>query len=97
MAAWIVFDKPPIVEVKLLNPMKHCNYLALDGTAEALVKSFQYFDALNGAPITINNESLSSGHQIRKQYSIPWPGLRPKIFNPPLVDVIYNLEVKTLL
>jgi len=97
MAAWIVFDKPPIVEVKLLNPMKHCNYVALDGTAEALVKSFQYFDALNGAPITINNE-VTFLWTSDPETIIPYPGLDldPKIFNPPLVDVIYNLEVKTL-
>ncbi len=97
MTAWIVFDKAPVAEAKLMNPMKHCNYVALDGTAEAVVKSFPYFDIITGVPLALKNE-VTFLWTSDPETNIPYPylDLDPKIFTPPLVDVIYKLEVYTL-
>ncbi len=97
MTAWIVFDETPFVSAKLMNPMKHCNYVALDGTAGAAVSSFGYFDPLDGRALSLKNE-VSFLWSSEPESSIPYPSLEldPKIFTPPLVDVVYTLRVNTL-
>ncbi len=97
MTCWIVFDKAPDVEAKLRNPMKHCNYVALDGTATATVTSFLYYDPGTGNQLSLKNE-VTFLWSSQPESSIPNPGLNidPITFNPPLEDVIYKLEVFTL-
>ncbi len=97
MTAWLGFDKAPVAEAKLRNPMKHCNYVALDGTASATVASFPYYDTGNGNQLGLKNE-LTFLWSSQPESSIPLAGLEmdPITFNPPLVDVIYNFEVNTL-
>jgi gliding motility-associated-like protein len=97
LVGWIVFDKPPVAEAKLLNPMKHCNYVALDGTATTTVTAFPYFDPGTGNQLLLKNELtfLWSSDPVS---SIPHPGIEidPITFTPPLEDVTYNLKVNTL-
>jgi len=97
MTAWIVFDKAPVAGAKLRNPMKHCNYVALDGTASASVASFPYFDPWTGYQLTIKNE-LTFLWSSSPSSSIPHAGLDldPITFSPPLEDVTYKLKVNTL-
>ena len=97
MTCWIVFDKAPVADAKLRNPMKHCNYVALDGTATATVTSFPYYDPGTGNPLSLKNE-LTFLWSSDPESSIPNPGLNmdPITFNPPLEDVIYKFEVFTL-
>ena len=97
MTAWIVFDEAPFVSAKLMNPMKHCNYVALDGTAGATVNSFSYFDPYDGSALGLKNE-LDFLWSSVPESSIPYPSLEldPKIFTPPLTDVVYTLRVNTL-
>lgn len=97
MVGWIVFDTQPVAAAGLLNPAKHCNYVALDGTAAATVTAFQYFDPGTGNPLSLKNELtfLWSSDPVS---SIPHPGIDidPITFSPPLEDVTYNLKVSTL-
>jgi len=97
LVGWIVFDTPPVAAAGLLNPAKHCNYVALDGTAAATVTAFQYFDPGTGNPLSLKNELtfLWSSDPVS---SIPHPGIDidPITFSPPLEDVTYNLKVSTL-
>lgn len=97
MTGWIVFDQPPLAEAKLRNPMKHCNYVALDGTAAATVESFPYFDPGTGDKLELENE-LSFLWSSQPYSAIPYPDvdIDPITFSPPLEDVIYKLEVSTL-
>jgi gliding motility-associated-like protein len=97
LVGWIVFDKPPFAEAKLLNPAKHCNYVALNGTANATVASFRYYDPGTGNQLALKNELtfLWSSDPVS---SIPYPSIEidPITFTPPLEDVTYNLKVNTL-
>jgi gliding motility-associated-like protein len=97
LVGWIVLDTPPVAAASLLNPAKHCNYVALDGTAAATVTAFQYFDPGTGNPLSLKNELtfLWSSDPVS---SIPHPGIDidPITFSPPLEDVTYNLKVNTL-
>jgi len=97
MTCWIVFDKPPVVEAKLRNPMKHCNYVALDGTAAATVTSFPYYDPGTGIQLSLKNE-VTFLWSSEPESSIPYPSLDidPTTFSPPLEDVTYKLKVNTL-
>ena len=97
LVGWIVFDEPPVAEARLMNPMKHCNYVALDGTAIATVTNFQYYDPGNGDQLNLKNE-LSFLWSSDPVSSIPHPGIEidPITFSPPLEDVTYKLTVNTL-
>lgn len=97
MTCWIVFDKPPVVEAKLRNPMKHCNYVALDGTAASSVASFPYYDPGTGNLLNLKNE-LTFLWSSNPFSAIPYASLDldPITYDPPLVDVVYKFEVFTL-
>ncbi|HBE43760.1 MAG TPA: hypothetical protein DDW27_21720, partial [Bacteroidales bacterium] len=97
MTCWIVFDKAPVAEAKLRNPMKHCNYVALDGTAAPTVVSFPYYDPGTGNQLSLKNE-FTFLWSSQPESSIPYPSLNmdPITFDPPLIDVIYKFEVNTL-
>ncbi len=97
MVGWIVFDKPPYVGAKLKNPMKHCNYVALDGDTSATVKAFRYYDAVTGIQLNLRNE-LTFMWSSDPASSIPHPSteIDPTTFSPPLEDVTYKLKVNSL-
>ncbi|MFN8239780.1 MAG: gliding motility-associated C-terminal domain-containing protein [Bacteroidales bacterium] len=90
LRCWIHLDIP-YAEAKL----KHftCDYVALAG--KALPDTFLYRDPSNG-----NNVKLKNGVEFlwtsNPTSPIPYPNieLNPVTFNPPLVDVVYNLQVK---
>lgn len=70
MTCWIVFDKAPDVEAKLRNPMKHCNYVALDGTAAATVTSFPYYDPEQATSLVLKMKLPFSGHHSLNHQSL---------------------------
>jgi hypothetical protein len=94
---WIAFDKPPYVDAKLKNPMKHCNYVALDGDTSATVKTFRYYDKVTGIPLNMRN-ALTFTWSSDPASSIPHPSteIDPITFSPPLEDVTYKLKVNSL-
>jgi gliding motility-associated-like protein len=95
LTGWIVFDKPPSASAKLTNPLKNCNYVALDGEAAATVPVFRYFDPVTGNQLNIANEVRSVWSS--DPYSvIPFPELRdPVTYDPPLEDVTYTFRVNS--
>jgi len=95
--AWVVFDEPPFAEAKLVNPIKHCNYVALDGDTAATVSTFPYFDPGTGSPLNLSNK-LSFMWSSEPISPIPHPGteINPVIYKPPLEDLTYTLTVNSL-
>ena len=95
--AWVVFDEPPFAEAKLVNPIKHCNYVALDGDTAATVNTFPYFDRGSGSPLNLSNE-LSFIWSSEPISPIPYPktDIDPITFKPPLEDLTYTLTVNSL-
>jgi PKD repeat protein len=95
--AWILFDKPPVVDAKLQNPLKNCDYVALDGTAAPVVNSFHYYDPVTGVQLNLANE-LKFMWSSSPESVIPYPDvdIDPISFSPPLEDVTYTLKVFTL-
>lgn len=95
--AWVVFDEPPFAEAKLVNPIKHCNYVALDGDTAATVNTFPYFDRGSGSPLNLSNE-LSFIWSSEPISTIPHPetDIDPITFTPPLEDLTYTLTVNSL-
>ena len=89
LVGWIFIDKP-FSSAELLN--RTCEYVALKG--KAAIDTFYYKDPSNGNPIKLTNgvKFLWSSEPIS---SIPFPDyeLNPQTFDPPLVDVTYNLQV----
>jgi gliding motility-associated-like protein len=87
--AWVHADKPYAV-ANLQSSM--CEYVALKGIAA--IDTFFYRNPYNGTPVKLPNgvRFLWSSNPAS---SIPYPDfeLSPQIFNPPLVDVTYNLHV----
>jgi len=97
LVGWIVFDEPPIAEASLRNPAKHCDYVALTGTATATVTAFQYFDPGTGTQLALDNKPTFLWSSDPVSW-IPYPSidLDPITYTPPLEDVTYKLEVNTL-
>jgi gliding motility-associated-like protein len=91
LTAWIFIDRP-WAGASLMNPMKHCDYVALKGIAA--VDTFYYKDPTTGFRIKLPNgvKFLWSSNPVS---SIPYPDLllNPQTFSPPLVNVTYKLHV----
>lgn len=94
---WILFDKNPMVEAKLTNPLKNCYYVGLTGIFSYSVDPFYYYDLVTGAPVKLFNEKTflwsSNPNSI-----IPNPNTdqNPVTYTPPLEDVTYKFTVNTL-
>jgi gliding motility-associated-like protein len=86
---WIFIDGPHSL-AELQN--RTCDYVALKG--QAAIDTFYYRNISNGLPVKLPNgvSFLWSSDPVS---SIPYPDfyLNPQTFNPPLVDVTYNLHV----
>ena len=86
---WIFIDKP-FSSAALQN--RTCDYVALKG--QAAVDTFYYRNISNGLPVKLVNgvHFLWSSDPVS---TIPFPDfiLNPQTFDPPLVDVTYNLQV----
>jgi hypothetical protein len=97
LIGWIFFDKKPIVEAKLSNPLKNCYYVGLSGSYSFAVNTFTYYDVLTGTPIGMTNEKtfLWSSTPVSV---IPNPNseLNPTTYVPPLEDVTYKFTVNSL-
>jgi hypothetical protein len=95
--AWIVMDQDPVAEAKLQNPLKNCDYVALDGTASAALNTFHYYDPVTGSQLNLTNE-LKFLWSSTPESVIPYPDvdIDPVSFSPPLEDVTYTLKVFTL-
>lgn len=89
LTAWIFIDKP-FSSAALQN--RTCDYVALKGQAAA--DTFYYRNIPNGTLVKLTNgvKFLWSSNPAS---SIPYPDflLNPQTFDPPLVDVTYNLQV----
>jgi PKD repeat protein len=89
LTGWIQIDKP-FSSAELLN--RTCDYVALKGKAYA--DTFYYNNPSTGFRVRLPNgvKFLWSSNPVS---SIPFPDLsiNPQTFNPPLVDVKYNLQV----
>jgi gliding motility-associated-like protein len=86
---WIFTDNP-YSSAALQN--QTCDYVALKG--QAAVDTFYYNNPSNGLPIKLPN-GVSFLWTSNPTSDIPSPDfyLNPQTFDPPLVDVTYNLQV----
>lgn len=86
---WIFADKP-FSSAALQN--RTCDYVALRG--QVAIDTFYYNNLSNGLPVKLPNgfRFLWSSDPTS---TIPFPDflLNPQTFDPPLVDVTYNLQV----
>ena len=89
MVGWIFVDKP-FSSAKLQN--RTCDYVALNG--EAAIDTFYYRNPVNGVPVKLPN-GVGFMWSSDPPSSIPQPDylIDPQTFDPPLVDVTYNLQV----
>lgn len=89
LTGWIFIDKP-FSSASLQNST--CDYVALKG--QAAIDTFYYKDISNGLPVKLPN-GVSFLWSSNPASSIPYPDflLNPQTFDPPLVDVTYNLQV----
>ena len=89
LVGWVFIDKPHS-SAKLQN--RTCDYVALNG--EAAVDTFYYRNPVNGVPLKLTN-GITFLWSSDPESTIPRPDflLDPQTFNPPLVDVTYNLQV----
>jgi gliding motility-associated-like protein len=89
LVGWIFVDKPFSL-AELQN--RTCDYVALRG--KAAIDTFFYNDITTGSTVKLPNgvRFLWSSDPTS---SIPYPDLEinPQTFNPPLVNVTYNLQV----
>jgi gliding motility-associated-like protein len=89
LTGWIFIDKP-FSSAALQN--RTCDYVALRG--QAAIDTFYYRNISNGLPVKLQNgvRFLWSSDPAS---TIPYPDfyLNPQTFDPPLVDVTYNLQV----
>ena len=87
--AWIFLDKP-YADAKLQNFT--CDYVALNGTAA--IDTFYYYDPSGGAQVELAN-AFAFLWSSDPASAIPYPSiyLDPVTFSPPLVDVVYQLQV----
>jgi gliding motility-associated-like protein len=86
---WIFTDKP-LAKAELQN--RTCDYVALKG--QAAIDTFYYRNISNGIPVKLPN-GVSFLWSSDPASTIPYPdfNLNPQTFDPPLVDVTYNLHV----
>ena len=86
---WIFIDKP-FSSAALQN--RTCDYVALKG--QAAIDTFYYNNPANGLPVKLPN-GVTFLWSSDPPSSIPYPDLylNPQTFDPPLVDVTYNLQV----
>lgn len=86
---WIFTDKPFAVAA-LQN--RTCDYVALKG--QAAVDTFYYNNIANGVPVKLP-DGVRFLWSSDPASTIPYPDflLNPQTFDPPLVDVTYNLQV----
>ncbi len=86
---WIFTDKPLAVAA-LQN--RTCDYVALKG--QAAVDTFYYNNIANGLPVKLP-DGIRFLWSSDPASTIPYPDflLNPQTFDPPLVDVTYNLQV----
>ena len=89
LTGWIFLDNPHAL-AKLQN--RTCDYVALSGTAS--VDTFPYNNPANGQTIMLPDK-VTFLWSSDPASSIPYPDveLNPQTFDPPLVDVTYNLAV----
>lgn len=89
LVGWIFIDKPYSM-AQLQNAT--CDYVALKG--QAAVDTFFYKDPSNGIPIQLP-DGVKFLWSSNPTSTIPYPdlALNPQTFDPPLVDVTYNLQV----
>ena len=89
LTTWIFLDKP-FSSAALQN--RTCDYVALKG--QAAIDTFYYRNISNGIPVKLPN-GVSFLWSSDPASSIPYPDflLNPQTFDPPLVDVTYNLHV----
>jgi len=86
---WIFTDRPLVVAA-LQN--RTCDYVALKG--QAAVDTFYYNNIANGLPVKLP-DGVRFLWSSDPASTIPYPDflLNPQTFDPPLVDVTYNLQV----
>jgi gliding motility-associated-like protein len=89
LTAWIFADKP-FSSAALQNFT--CDYVALKG--QAAIDTFYYRNISNGVPVKLP-DGVGFLWSSNPASSIPYPDflLSPQTFDPPLVDVTYNLHV----
>jgi gliding motility-associated-like protein len=89
LTGWVFIDKP-FSSAALQNFT--CDYVALNG--KAAVDTFFYRNISNGQLVRLNN-GVKFLWSSDPPSSIPYPDflLNPQTFDPPLVDVTYNLQV----
>jgi gliding motility-associated-like protein len=89
LVGWVFVNKP-FSSAKLQN--RTCAYVALNG--EAAADTFYYRNPANGLPIKLPN-GVTFMWSSDPASAIPEPdfNLDPITFDPPLVDVTYNLQV----
>jgi gliding motility-associated-like protein len=97
LVGWIFFDRKPVVEAKLSNPLKNCYYVGLSGSYSYTVNTFYYKDIVTGASIGMPNEKTFLWSSTPAS-TIPYPNseLNPITYVPPLEDVTYKLTVNSL-
>jgi gliding motility-associated-like protein len=89
LIAWIFIDKPyALAELK----NRTCDYVALKG--KALIDTFYYRNLSTGVPVILSNK-VKYLWSSDPTSTIPFPDLTlfPQTFDPPLVDVVYKLQV----
>lgn len=89
LTGWIFIDKPFSLAA-LQN--RTCDYVALKG--QAAIDTFYYRNISNGLPVKLPN-GISFLWSSTPASTIPYPDfyLNPQTFDPPLVNVTYNLHV----
>jgi gliding motility-associated-like protein len=89
LVGWIFIDKP-FSSAALQN--RTCDYVALKG--QAAIDTFYYNNISNGVPVKLPN-TVNFLWSSDPASTIPSPDfyLNPQTFDPPLVDVTYNLQV----
>ncbi len=89
LIGWIFIDKPySLAQLQQRN----CDYVALKG--KVAVDTFFYRNPSNGFPVKLPN-GVRFLWSSTPASSIPFPDyeINPQTFNPPLVDVVYKLQV----
>jgi gliding motility-associated-like protein len=89
LIAWI-FNDNPFSSASLQN--RTCDYVALKG--QVAIDTFYYRNIANGQPVKLLN-TVKFLWSSNPASTIPSPDfyLNPQTFDPPLVDVTYNLQV----
>lgn len=96
LTGWIFFDLPPIAGAQLANPLKNCNYVALDGDTSSSVKIFNYKNPATGGAGKLFSK-ITFLWSSNPTSSIPYPDFEidPVTYVPPLENVTYKLRVNS--